>query len=195
MAADTKERILDRALEMFSRDGYKGTNLRDLAASLNLSKSALYRHFESKDAIFDAMIERLKAYYEKGFGLEKTVPDSLDDFKDMVLRKIDFTIHDNKIRRARMIFSSEQFQDERLAALTTEYFLENQERLFAEIFDGMMQKGLLKQGDPQMLAFAFTTPIAAMVHLCDREPGKEQEAMEKIRAFIDMFLATYGTEA
>ena len=37
----TKERILDAALDMFARRGYDGTNLRDLAASLGLSKSAL----------------------------------------------------------------------------------------------------------------------------------------------------------
>ena len=41
----TKSRILDEALAIFSENGYKGTNLRDLVARLGLSKSALYKHY------------------------------------------------------------------------------------------------------------------------------------------------------
>ena len=39
MANDTKERILEAALEMFSKNGYAGTNIRELSASLGLVKS------------------------------------------------------------------------------------------------------------------------------------------------------------
>lgn len=45
MAKTTKERILDAALEMFAENGYAGTNMRDLAQSVGLTKSALYKHF------------------------------------------------------------------------------------------------------------------------------------------------------
>jgi hypothetical protein len=42
MAKDTKERILAAALEQFSQNGYAGTNIRELTASLGLVKSAMY---------------------------------------------------------------------------------------------------------------------------------------------------------
>ena len=51
MANDTKERILAAALEMFSKNGYAGTNIRELSASLGLVKSGIYKHYESKEAI------------------------------------------------------------------------------------------------------------------------------------------------
>ena len=41
MAKDTKERILTAALEMFAQNGYAGTNLRAVAASLGMGKSSL----------------------------------------------------------------------------------------------------------------------------------------------------------
>ena len=41
MAKDTKDRILTAALEMFSRNGYAGTNIRELTASLGLVKSSM----------------------------------------------------------------------------------------------------------------------------------------------------------
>ena len=50
MANDTKERILDVALKMFSQNGYAGTNIRELSAYLGLVKSGIYKHYESKEA-------------------------------------------------------------------------------------------------------------------------------------------------
>ena len=55
MAKDTKERILAAALDMFSQNGYAGTNIRELTASLGLVKSSMYKHFESKEEIWKWM--------------------------------------------------------------------------------------------------------------------------------------------
>ena len=57
MAKDTKERILTAALEMFAQNGYAGTNLRELAASLGMGKSSLYRHFASKEEIWNTLLD------------------------------------------------------------------------------------------------------------------------------------------
>jgi AcrR family transcriptional regulator len=57
MANDTKERILAAALEMFSQKGYAGTNIRELSASLGLVKSGVYKHYESKEAIWNALLD------------------------------------------------------------------------------------------------------------------------------------------
>ena len=43
-----------------------------------------------------------------------------------------------------------------------------------------------------MLAFAYTAPISALIHLCDREPAKTEEATGKIEAFSRHFIATYS---
>ena len=53
MAKDTKERILAAALEQFSQNGYAGANIRELTASLGLVKSVMYKHFESKEDIWN----------------------------------------------------------------------------------------------------------------------------------------------
>ena len=195
MATDTRERILNKALEMFSTYGYKGTNLRDLASELGLSKSAIYRHFESKDAIFAALIEWLEEYYSEHFGSEENmppVPTSLEELKSLTLKMIDFTIHDERIRRTRCFFESEQFHDERITRLASEHFLERQIHIFSALFEEMMFQGLLKENSASILALAYTAPITSMVHLCDREPKRETEAMVNITCFIDMFLETYS---
>ena len=63
MANDTKERILEAALELFSQNGYAGTNIRELSASLGLVKSGVYKHYESKEAIWNALLDEMITYY------------------------------------------------------------------------------------------------------------------------------------
>ena len=60
------------------------------------------------------------------------------------------------------------------------------------IFAGMMDRGLLRRDDPAMLAFAYTAPISALIHLCDREPEKAGEAMTQVEAFSRHFIKVYG---
>ena len=195
MAKDTKERILVAALEMFSQKGYAGTNIRELSESLGLVKSAMYRHFESKDAIWNTLLDELIAYYEARFGSTEhlpPVPDSLEELVTMTMRMVNFTIHDEKVVKSRKLLSIEQFRDERARELATKYFLTGLRDMFTQIFAGMMDKGLLRRDDPAMLAFAYTAPISALIHLCDREPEKTEEAMLQVEAFSRHFIKKYG---
>ena len=197
MAKDTKERILAAALEMFSRNGYAGTNIREPTASLGLVKSSMYRHFESKEAIWNALLDEMIAYYAERFGSAEhlpPVPESLEGLVAMTMRMADFTIHDEKIVMTRKVLAIEQYRDERARALATKHFLTGLTEMFTHVFTGMMDKGLLRRDDPKMLAFAYTAPISALIHLCDREPEKTEEAMAQIEAFSRHFLATYGVK-
>ncbi len=56
---DTKQRILDVALDLFTEQGYDGTSLRQIAEQLGVTKAALYYHFESKEDILMALHMRL----------------------------------------------------------------------------------------------------------------------------------------
>ena len=195
MAKDTKEKILTAALELFSQKGYEGANIRELSASLGLVKSGIYKHFESKEAIWNALLDRMIAYYGERFGSPEhlpPVPDSLDEFVTMTMRMADLTIHDEQIVKTRKVLTLEQFRDNRARDLATKHFLTGLTEMFSHIFAGMMDKGLIRRGDPAMLAFAYTTPISALIHLCDREPEKTEEAVAQAEAFSRHFIRTYG---
>ena len=195
MAKDTKERILATALEMFSQNGYAGTNIRELTAALGLVKSSMYKHFASKEDIWNALLDRMIAYYGERFGSPERlppVPDSPEAFITMTMRMANLTIHDAQIVMTRKVLTLEQFRDDRARALATKHFLTGLTEMFTHIFAGMMEKGLLRRDDPAMLAFAYTTPISALIHLCDREPEKTDEALRQIEAFSRHFIRVYG---
>ena len=195
MSRDTKERILTAALELFSQKGYEGTNIRELSASLGLVKSGIYKHYESKEDVWNALLDRMIAYYGERFGSAEhvpPVPESLEGLVEMTMQMVHVTVHDNLIVMTRRLLFIEQFRDERARDLATKHFLTGLTEMFTPVFSGMMDKGLIRRDDPAMLAFAYTTPISALIHLCDREPEKTEEAMEKIRAFSRHFVRVYG---
>ena len=197
MANDTKERILNAALEMFSQNGYAGTNIRELSASLGLVKSGVYKHFESKEEIWNALLDKMIAYYGERFGSAKhlpPVPDSPEGLVQMTMRMVAFTVHDERIVMTRKVLAIEQFRDERARELASKHFLTGLTDMFTPVFAGMMDKGLLRKDEPKMLAFSYTAPISALIHFCDREPEKTDEALAQIEAFSRHFIKTYGAE-
>ena len=197
MSNDTKERILKAALDIFSRDGYAGANLKDIASAVGVVKSGFYRHYTSKEELWNAVLDEMERYYAERFGSSENppaIPRSTDELKTLTLRMLDFTMHDEKIIMTRKILLIEQFRDERVCALATKHFGAGLEALFTKIFAGMMENGSLGCGDPAMLAFAYSAPISTLVQLCDREPELYEEAMKKIEAFVEHFICTYGMQ-
>lgn len=59
MAENTKERIMETALELFAEKGYLGTSMNDIAKQLGFTKAALYKHYTSKQEILNRIVERM----------------------------------------------------------------------------------------------------------------------------------------
>ena len=191
----TKEEILNAALTVFAQKGYEGALLRDISASLGITKPALYKHFESKEALWNAMIDSAQRYYSEHIGLvsDIPIPDDWEEFSELSLRQINFTLHDETVRRVRRLLMKEQFRDERIGTLATRHFVTDIEERFTKVFAGMMEKGLVKSSDPVLLAFEYTAPVTVMIHYCDREPDKEPEIIKKIEAHIRQFTVDHKT--
>lgn len=190
----TKSRILDEALVMFAENGYKGTNLRDLAARLGLSKSALYKHYESKEAIWNALLDRMEAYYGERVGSAKHMPEipkSGEELLALSMKRLAFTIYDERVILTRKLLLTEQFHDERVCTLATKYFFTETQAVFTAIFKAMMAGGSMKKDDPEMLAVMYTAPVTSLIQLCTREPERQAEVVERCEAFFRYYIDTY----
>ena len=56
----TRERLLSEATRLFARKGYFATSIADLAAAAEVTKGAIYHHFENKESVFFAVIENIR---------------------------------------------------------------------------------------------------------------------------------------
>ena len=73
--AQTRERILEVAQELFTRQGYDKTSLRDIAERLQMTKAALYYYFQRKEEILIALHLRLHTLGESVIAELETAPD------------------------------------------------------------------------------------------------------------------------
>jgi AcrR family transcriptional regulator len=62
-----RTRILDAAMTVFRRQGFRRSSIEQAAEAAGLTRQALYHHFKSKEALFRAVIER---FYEDAFAAE-----------------------------------------------------------------------------------------------------------------------------
>ena len=195
MESSTRQRILDVSLDLFSKNGFYGTSMSDIASELGITKTALYRHFRGKEDIFDAVFEKVENYYNKSFGSRSEtpgIPESMDELRQLSLRQIGFTLHDPDIIRFRHLLTIEQFRDDRMAGLATKHFISGIEGLYSYIFERMMDNDLIRRCDTEFLAYEYAAPITMMIHMCDRQPEMEDEAMQRICRHIDNFIDIYS---
>lgn len=194
MSKDTREKILQNALEMFANKGYEGTNIRELSDALGVSKGAMYRHYESKEQLWDSVIDKVSAEYESNMGSVKNmpeIPETTDELLELSLRMMNYTMHDPNVVMCRKVLVREQYRDEKTAIISDRYFLSNIEEIFKVIFKGMMDKKLLKEDDCDILALEYTATISALVNQRDRFPNKEKEIIEKGKAYINYFIKAH----
>ena len=89
---NTKERILEEALKLFSQSGYMGTSMNDIAAELGVTKAALYKHYKSKQEILESIVERMNqmdAERAKKYEMpEGNMAEVIAGYKDTALDKI-----------------------------------------------------------------------------------------------------------
>jgi AcrR family transcriptional regulator len=55
----TRDRLVEAGRELFGEHGYEGTSIEAVLESAGVKRGALYHHFESKQALFDAVLDRV----------------------------------------------------------------------------------------------------------------------------------------
>ena len=82
--SDTRQRILDVALDLFTEQGYDGTSLREIAEQLGVTKAALYYHFESKEDILMALHMRIHDFGREALMLIGEEPVTLELWENLL---------------------------------------------------------------------------------------------------------------
>ena len=124
---NTKQVILEAALELFSVQGFEATSIAQIAGAVGIRKASLYSHFENKQAILDALVQEVLEQYEMHSVFAKTdwekdsgnLPLTPDEAVQMIGEQIRYILHNSTVSRARKMLVIEQFQNPDLAKLQT----------------------------------------------------------------------------
>ncbi|WP_113703124.1 TetR/AcrR family transcriptional regulator [Nonomuraea lactucae] len=86
MREDTRTRIQEIALRLFTEQGYEATSLREIAEELGVTKAALYYHFKTKDDIVASLADVRMQEIEKLLAWIRTRPKTPETRRELVLR-------------------------------------------------------------------------------------------------------------
>ncbi len=203
---DTKRKILDKALELFSSRGYDAVSMGEIGRAVGIKAPSLYNHFPSKQAIFEGIVAATAAQYEADTGrIDIHVQDAARDIpvfteitEDALLDKVrqifDYSLHNETISRFRRMMTHEQFRSPELAALYTHRYVERVTAYHAGIFRSLMAAGQLRQEDPDTLALLYAAPVITLIGICDRQPELEAACRARLEAHVRLFFRTFQAE-
>ena len=192
---NTKQEIMEAALELFSVQGFEATSTAQIAQAVGIRKASLYSHFASKQEILDSLTGMiLERYCAHSLLTKDTRADaSLDpnSVAQLICRQLEYILHDPYVSRARKMLTIEQFRNPELAELQTKQNYTDVLSFAEDILGRLVERGELKDCDTQIMAAQFAFPVSVWINLCDREPERENEVMELIKRHIKQFFELY----
>ena len=191
---NTKERIIEVALELFSEKGYEETKMEDIAKAVGIKAPSIYDHFKGKKGILQAVVTYADEEYEKGMAFRKASADqthSGEELKEYAMRAVNFTLNNDTARKMRKIIAVEQFRNEEFNESATRHFVTNHETIYAELFAKLIDEGLMINGNSKIYALEFIAPVTLLVQISDRNPDRKDEVLKTIEEHMDTFVERY----
>ncbi len=153
MAGETKKRIIETALALFSQSGYLATSMNDIAQQVGLTKAALYKHFSGKQEILDCIIaqmERMDLERAQEYEMPETEPDGFAEAYQHIpaeqiyaysLAQFRHWTEEEFPARFRRMLTLEQYRDPEMGRLYRDYLAGGPVEYMAAIFRKMAQPG------------------------------------------------------
>lgn len=147
--SSTREKIFFVAIELFATKGFAAVSIRDIAEAVGIKPASIYNHFDSKEAILNALIEFIKettaAYYARINKLAQSAT-CFDEVMDCLFMELE-SIRDITIYYGVALLSSEQFKNNSARQALNETYMKVGIEFMEEIFIYCISKGWTKEFD------------------------------------------------
>ena len=179
----TKETIIHVSLRLFAERGFDAVSTSMIANQLGITKGALYRHFESKQAIFDAIWNHMleldaeratddsvpeKQYSEDAESYRNANGHNLCEF---VNNQFGFWTENEFACNFRRMITLEQFKTPKMTKLYQDVICAGPVQYTKDIFTELGQQGKLNQAaldmGSELLAIQLFAPLALIIQLYD----------------------------
>ncbi len=195
MSGETKAKIPEVALKLFSQNGYLGTSMNDIAAQLGITKPALYKHYASKREILKSIVKRMSDMdYERAeeYDMPETEPNGFADaYMKTPIEKIRaYSIAQFRHwteepfpARFRKMITLEQYRDTEMAKLYQNYLATGPTEYMAAIFRKMTDS----DGAAMQSALDFYGPMYLLYSVYDGADDKAA-VIKLLEEHIDRFI-------
>jgi AcrR family transcriptional regulator len=187
----TRQAVLDAALNLFAEKGYFGTSLRDIAGAVGIRDSAIYNYFAGKEALFNALLASNRE--AKAGKLAELLAEPMTDARAVLERLATVALDTFSAPREQRLFLVLMSDGMRLAKQGRVDLLERMTSCadpLHELMRRLIASGELRAGDPELLAMEFMGPLVLWRHLHAIGPHRRLVANRRlfVRAHVDQFL-------
>ena len=203
---NTKKKILDEALTLFSEKGYANVFVADIAKAVGIKAPSLYKHYKSKQDIFNAILDEMKQSYDNQAAMlnmngNNAQVDAMvfsavseEELVKMGMGLFMYFLHDEYAQKFRKMLTIEQYGNKELADLFTKQYADDPLSYQSAMFAMLSANGVLKEENPNVMALQFYAPIFMALTICDRHPERETEFVPLIEQHIRQFSRLYNKE-
>lgn len=199
---NTKQKILNEALALFSEKGYSSVYVGDIADAVGIKAPSLYKHYKSKQEIFDSCVKvfsermedirtglRLPDTAKAGIDYQTVTTETLIEIANGLFM---FYWQDNVAAKFRKMLMIERYHNPELNELFEDLFINGAVRHEEKIFSDLIQAKIIKNENPHIIALRFYTPIFYLLQKYDMHPDMITEANEELTLMVQEFCNTYG---
>ena len=164
----TRAAILDAAEVMFYQHGVSRTTLEKIAAAANVTRGAIYWHFQNKADLFNAMLERVRLPFQYMLDAVDANPSEnpIQQVRDLLVNGLSLIASSEQHRRVlTIVFHRCEYIDELNPAVTKQDELDEQAIAVMErAFDRAAAANLLRPGlCPRLAALSLHTYVGGKI--------------------------------
>jgi AcrR family transcriptional regulator len=196
MKHDRRQDILMAAMELFAKKGFRGATTRDLAAQADVNEAIIFRYFNNKEALYNAILEN-KAEEIRSVRHEilEQLASGTDDSKFFEAEGRAFLErHERDSSFMRLLLFS-ALEGHELSDMFMKSMLENNP--YAAYIERRTQEGAFRPMNPKIAARAFFGMFATYVlwqEIFGLKNGEPHEREDVIRTFVSIFLSGISKE-
>ncbi|MFV0399275.1 MAG: TetR/AcrR family transcriptional regulator [Oscillospiraceae bacterium] len=200
---NTREVILEKSLELFSVKGFEGVSVKDIAGAVGIKDSSLYKHFASKQEIYDTLLEQMDRKFEETVAFYRLPQGEIAKVakeygnNDLIWLKkaceavFLFFLKDPQASKFRRMLMIEQYKNVEAAKTFRSWFTDDAIRFQTELFTEMIAQGYFREGPAHIIALQFYAPFYLLIAQYDDMPGSEDEALALLMEHVEQFASVY----
>ncbi len=186
---DTRERIIETGLRLFSRKGYLGATTREIAKEAGVAEVTLFRHFPSKETLFVEVINTYSFLPELRDLLPNLSSLPYEDALTVIAKRFieTLTLRKDMIR----IMHSEMHRYPEKMYKIYHAFSDELFKTLASYFEELQKKGVLRFFHTQFGARAFLGMIFSYFNAQEflmRKKSSPVDSDEVVRTFVTIFV-------
>lgn len=203
--SDTRQRIIEEALHLFASNGYDAVSVSQIAQAVGIKAPSLYKHFPSKRAIFDAIVEymrQLDAEHAKQAevpGMDEEEAESEigapepAKLRAFMVDRFRYWAEDGLAHDYRRMLTLEQYKSSENMDMYQKVLGSGPVAYIEDMLGAMLDEGLLRGDDPKRMAIELYAPFFLLVSAADAVESKNarRRVLDIFAKGVDDFMARY----